>query len=365
MRIPHSATTVTAFLAMLPLVAAGEDEPAAAVTEFAEIAPLAIKSLLLDGAVIADQVVVVGERGDILRSSDGGNHWDQARVPTRATLTGVWFADADHGWAVGHDEVILRTLDGGGTWELVHSAPQDKWPLLAVWFRDSVHGIAVGAYSKYLTSDDGGATWTVVPFEPQDTGRNAAEDTAAGGSPGASDDEALSSDEDVGFDVHLNRIIPAAGGRLYLPGEAGQIFRSDDAGETWLRLPSPYDGSFYGALPLEGDTVLVFGLRGNLFRSEDAGMTWTQVASGTEAMLTDGTIAADGTIILVGLAGAVLVSHDGGRSFVVDQQSDRKGYARILQLDDGFVLVGEAGVRRYAPPAAQAGAGAASAEAAR
>ncbi|NIN72690.1 MAG: sialidase, partial [Gemmatimonadetes bacterium] len=49
----------------------------------------------------------------------------------------------------------------------------------------------------------------------------------------------------------------------------------------WTTLPSPYEGSFFGTLPLEGDSLLLFGLRGHLFRSDDAGESWEEIPTGT------------------------------------------------------------------------------------
>jgi photosystem II stability/assembly factor-like uncharacterized protein len=327
----------------------------------AEIAPLAIDSLLLDGIVVDGRYVVVGERGHILVSTDAGHDWEQASVPTRATLTGVWFSDPELGWAVGHDETILKTTDGGRTWRVVHAAPENLWPLLDVWFRDADHGIAVGAYSKYLVSDDGGETWNATPFAPgkaapaADDGSSRPDESPAANEADESD-EAWYADDELGYDVHLNEIVPA-GTHLYLPAEAGQIFRSDDDGATWLELPSPYEGSFYAALPLENDALLIFGLRGHLYRSEDSGADWVEIETGTDAMLTDGTVTADGTVVIVGLAGTILLSHDGGKTFMLDQQPDRKGYARVIASADRLLLLGEGGVHAYVPPRAATGSG--------
>jgi len=336
---------------VLPVAGAAQgDDPATVEHVYSAPAPLAPQSLLLDGFAIDDRLIVVGERGHILTSEDAGRTWDQAQVPTHATLTGVWFADREHGWAVGHDEVILKSVDGGRVWDLVHAMPENLWPLLDVWFRNRQHGVAVGAYSRYLVTDDAGATWREEPFEPRPLSELDAteEDGGAAAQPPISDQE-WSEEEDLGFEVHLNEIVPA-GPRLYMPAEAGQIFRSQDGGDTWQRLPSPYEGSFYGLLWLGDDTLLVFGLRGNLFRSEDAGASWNEIASGTEAMLTDGIVTPEGTIVIVGLAGSVIISRDGGRSFELDQQADRKGFARILPAEGGFVLLGESGARRYQLP---------------
>jgi photosystem II stability/assembly factor-like uncharacterized protein len=308
------------------------------------IAPLAQSSLLLDACAIpADGIAVVGERGHILLSHDGGATFVQSPVPVRSTLTAVRFADREHGWAVGHDETILRTADGGASWQLVHYAPEKQQPLLSVWFADAVHGIAVGAFATVLATSDGGATWTAAAFAPKPlapppgahrrSGRLTERDLAA-----EQDDEGLAQ-------PHLNALAAAAHGRLYLAAEAGHLYRSDDAGGSWTQLPVPYDGSFFGIQPLDGDALLAYGLRGHLYRSDDGGHSWSALDSHSEALLAGSTRLADGTIVIVGLSGTVLVSRDGGRSFELHQQADRKGLAAVAPAPGGAVVVGEAGVR--------------------
>ena len=102
--------------------------PAGAGVEEAVEAPLAIRSLLLDGAAVGSRLVVVGERGHILLSTDDGASWTQAKVPTRVLLTAVHMHDERAGWTVGHDATILRTRDGGETWTPVHRAPEEELP---------------------------------------------------------------------------------------------------------------------------------------------------------------------------------------------------------------------------------------------
>ncbi len=279
------------------------------------LAPLADRSLLLAGVLADERLVAVGERGHVLLSDDGGRIWRQVEVPTRATLTAVTFYDARRGWAAGHDQVILRTTDGGEQWDRVYSDPGDERPVFDLWFRDGLHGYAVGAYGLFLETVDGGDTWST---------RRISED-----------------------DFHLNRLVPAGGERLYLAAEAGMVYRSEDAGQSWVALDSPYEGSYFGILWLGGDTLLLYGLRGHLFRSEDGGESWQTLASGTEASLTDGLALADGRVVLVGLGGTLLVSDDGGRSFSPRNREDRKGIAALVQAPDGgLVILGEAGAQR-------------------
>ncbi|MCZ8133105.1 MAG: YCF48-related protein [Steroidobacteraceae bacterium] len=308
------------------------------------VAPLAVRSLLLDVQAVPGangRLVAVGERGHVLVSTDGGTTWRQSRVPTRATLTGVYFADVRNGWAVGHDEVILRTTDGGATWTRVRYEPDREQPLLDVWFADANVGLAVGAFATIYRTADGGATWEPAEFAPAPVAGAAARAT-----PGTPDEDldAMAEDEEV-TEPHLNAVAASSTGKLYLAAEAGNLYRSDDAGATWTQLASPYEGSFFGVLPLDGDVVLAFGLRGHLFRSEDAGASWTRLESGSESLLAGGARLADGTIVIVGLAGTVLVSTDGGRTFERRQQPDRRGFAAAAPGRAGAVLVGESGVR--------------------
>ena len=82
---------------------------------------------------------------------------------------------------------------------------------------------------------------------------------------------------------HYYDIAPGDDGRMYLSGEAGIIYRSDNRGRRWQRLALDYDGSLFGVIALEGDSVICFGLRGNIFRSDDAGANWYPVSPEPES----------------------------------------------------------------------------------
>ncbi len=319
----------------------------------AEPARLAAQSLLVAVATAGARLVAVGDRGIIVLSDDRGRSWAQAaEVPTQALLTGVCFLDAQHGVAVGHDEVILATSDAGRTWRRTRYAPEVQRPLLDVWCGDGGQAIAVGAYSAYFTSQDGGASWTAGTFTAAPApGARAAR---LGAPAGAADQGA------AGGGYHLNRIVPAGASRLYIAGEAGHLYRSDDGGANWRELSSPYEGSFFGVLPLQGEAVLAFGLRGHLYRSEDAGSSWQKIETGTVAMLDGAARFDDAGVAIVGLAGVVLVSHDRGRTFTLVQQSDRAGLSAVVRVaEDELAAVGEDGAKVLVLKDAPAGAGAA------
>lgn len=307
------------------------------------------QSLLLDGTHVAGKLVAVGEHGHIIVSTDDGKSWQQAAVPTRSALTGVAFANDNIGFAVGHDAIILRTTDGANTWERVHFDPDLQMPLLDVWMADASNGFAIGAYGLFLETSDGGTTWTRRPFfsEPLPVPE---------GEEPPEDDEDYYVDPEYGEDRHLNHITSAADGTLYIAAEAGNYYRSQDRGATWTRLKPPYNGSFFGTLPLAGDSLLLFGMRGNLFRSDDAGLTYRSLPTNVEALLTSAFRAADGRIMLTGLAGVLLESVDDGATFTLHRQRDRRGSMMALPANDAsIVLIGEGGVTLLTPSDYRAG----------
>lgn len=328
------ALLLLAVLGSAPAVLADPAAPRAA-----EPARLADRSLLTAIAAAGSRLVAVGDRGIIVLSDDQGRSWTQAAaVPTQALLTGVCFFDAQHGIAVGHDLVALTSSDAGRTWQRTHHAPEAQRPLLDVWCGRERHAIAIGAYSTYLTSTDAGATWQEAKFSPTPApAPAAARAKTPNGAP---------ADAGGGGGLHLNRIAAATEVRLYIAAEAGRLYRSDDAGASWQQLASPYEGSFFGVLPLGTNVVLAYGLRGNLYRSDSAGVSWQKLDTATLAMLDGGTRLGEQAVALVGLSGVVLFSRDGGHRFTLLQQPDHSGLAAALALGSGaLAAVGEAGAR--------------------
>ena len=74
-------------------------------------------------------------------------------------FTDIHFADAKHGWIVGHGGWILHTADGGVNWE--KQTVNTNEDLKAVYFTNRRNGWAVGDKGRIATTDDGGLHWTV------------------------------------------------------------------------------------------------------------------------------------------------------------------------------------------------------------
>lgn len=235
----------------------------------------ASSSLLLDITTAGDRLVAVGERGHILYR-DPGQAWQQAPTPVIAHLTGVHFATPQLGFAVGHEAIILRTRDAGASWELMNQDTEEP-PLLGVYFVSETTGFAVGGYNQLLMTEDAGESWSFIG------------------------DRLPNPDE-----YHNNAIIQHPDGSLFIAGERGNLFRSDDLGEQWQQLPLDYDGSLFGLFVTTNGDLIATGLRGNLFISQDRGNQWQALEHEGEQTLNGGLALADGQLLLVGQNGEYL-----------------------------------------------------------
>lgn len=294
------------------------------------------------------RLVAAGERGIIVFSDDGGRSWRQARVPVAVTLTALTFATQKLGWAVGHGGVVLHSADGGQTWSKqldglagAHIAEQaaqatgdaalqkrtrqlladgpDK-PFMAVHFTDPRRGFVVGAYGLILGTEDGGQTW-----------------------------QSWLDRVDNPQGLHLNAIA-SAGDVHYLAGEQGLLLRSEDGGQHFVRLASPYAGSFFAAAA-SGDTLLVAGLKGNAFRSSQRGASFTRIEGMAPANIVAGSRLADGRFLFINQSGQLLLGHDDGRSLVAVSPAPTLPTLSALPLADGsWVVAGARGAARVNSP---------------
>ncbi|MGJ7512864.1 WD40/YVTN/BNR-like repeat-containing protein [Pseudomonas baetica] len=307
----------------------------------------ALHAVLLDVNQAGSRLVAVGERGVVLLSDDGGQHWRQSASPVSTTLTSVQFVDSKNGWAVGHSGVVLHSSDGGENWQLQLDGKQaaaielkaaeysgnssriaaaqrlsadgaDK-PLLVVNFVDAKHGVALGAYGLALMTQDGGTTWQSWMADlPNPRG------------------------------LHLYAMA-RNGNEIIIAGEQGLLLRSIDNGLKFEPLKGPYEGSYFAAAILPNKRILVGGLRGKLFSSDDGGISFQSVDNPIPASLNAIRIAGQ-NLLLVNQAGMLLRSGLTDLSFQPIAVSEGLPLTSVSETSDGaLVAVGMAGARRLAP----------------
>lgn len=314
-------------------------------------APRAAEALLLDVARAGSNWVAVGQRGNILLSTDG-TKWQQVPAPADTTLTRVRFIDDTHGWAIGYDGTVLGTEDGGHKWQLLQFDAAWGKPYFDVRFFDAANGLLTGANGALKRSSDGGKTW-----------------------------EAVTSDV-LADSPNLYNLTQLGDGSLLLSGERGFLARSTDKGVSWTQLKSPYTGSYFGALPIGNAGVLVFGLRGNAFYAADLSKAtslsakdlealrnaaanaeaatesaspvstvtgWVHLASEDTEPLFGGAVGQDGRVMLVGQNGRVMEAD------LASATLKRHGIGSNINMNatqiDGssLIVVGTSGVTRVQP----------------
>jgi photosystem II stability/assembly factor-like uncharacterized protein len=294
-------------------------------------------------------IVAVGLRGIAAASSSDGRVWDQTNTPVESDLVAVQFPTARQGWAVGHDGVVLSSGDGGRTWRKVLDgrqaaqsvvdayearstvdpvarfytaearrtlSSQPDTPFLDVLFLDEREGFVVGNFGTILHTADAGQTWR--PW--MDRVKN---------------DEAL----------HLTAI-RRIGEDVFVCGERGQVWRLDKAGARFVSVAAPYKGTFFG-LTGRGDVVLAFGLRGTAYRSENKGESWIKLDTNVESGLVAGASLADGRVLLLGQGGELVSVSSDGRTLQLFQLPGRLHPTSILAMSaDVFIVATLEGMRR-------------------
>jgi photosystem II stability/assembly factor-like uncharacterized protein len=213
---------------------------------------------------IGDQAWASGFDGAILHSSDGGATWEKqnggpdtaAQTAVTSTsmfsssaggsvttmdLEGIYFINPNLGWCVGWSGTILRTTDGGKHWEAINTDAA-SWSLNTVYFRDEKHGWATGFSGELLSSDDGGLTWKALKSNVQSeissltadkTGRlwAAADDKLIYSEDGGQTWTALAMSEHV--NVFLEKVF-GKGDSLWLLGELA-IYKQNGSTTAWTR----------------------------------------------------------------------------------------------------------------------------------
>jgi photosystem II stability/assembly factor-like uncharacterized protein len=309
--------------------------------------------LLIAISRAGNRLVAVGEHGVVIYSDDNGATWAQGQVPVNVTLTCVAFATPLIGWAAGHFGAILMTTDGGKTWamqlngiqanQLTEDAAQnpsvatnpspaaplaerraahfvdegpDK-PFLSLLVLSPQHVMVFGAYRMAMVTTDGGKTWADWSLHI--------------------------------YDKYSHNLYGAAiaGSDYYLVGEEGLVFRSTDAGNTFLPVTPTSSVTMFGILGAKDGSLIAFGVAGTCFRSTDGGMTWTAVALTSQGDVTSGRVLVSGTIVLITEGGALFKSTDDGATFIAVPGVASLPFFDLEEADAGsLIVVGGAGVTR-------------------
>ena len=132
----------------------------------------------------ANRCWIVGDRGLVMHTEDGGKHWrsiklvgdrrDSESPRIQCRLESVFFVSATHGWIAGgysnagsttSTGVLFATVDGGKSWKQLQGIALPK--INQVFFKTPLNGIAIGDGNAakptgIFSTRDGGRTWSFV-----------------------------------------------------------------------------------------------------------------------------------------------------------------------------------------------------------
>jgi len=214
-------------------------------------------------------VLFAGTRpAGVYRSQDGGVKWERLMLDIAKEcsigtpfVTAVMVDPDDHRVVFAGVEIdgVFRSLDGGDTWARMKEGLYDPDVHAMAIARSTPKRILTSTNGEMFTSTDLGETWTAIGIKkkwplPYARGLAVKPDDAS---------------------------VVYAGCGETTTGETGHVLRTRDFGETWetLKLPSRPNATIWGLAthPSDGNRIVAFTLFGEVFRTEDAGESWTKV----------------------------------------------------------------------------------------
>ncbi len=263
--------------------------------------------------------IVGGQRfysSTILRTTDGGNHWDYYSHPEAGKgLYGITISPGRILYACGFDSKLLYSADNGNNWQFTQ---MPNWkPVKNIAFTSSKTGIIVGG----ISFNYGCITYI------DDVGNITRFDTT---------------------NFELNDIDMVTTTTGYIVG-MGVVMKTTDAGVNWKVLDIKND-NFTAMSDLNKNELWVCGYGGSIFHSTDAGESWEKLRNGNDITLPHYKLlhilfkdSQNGWAI--GEDGLIIYTNDGGHHWMEYDRFTQVTLRRMAFTHDGDLLVvGDEGV---------------------
>jgi photosystem II stability/assembly factor-like uncharacterized protein len=228
---------------------------------------------LIDLAACPDgQLAALAAESQVLVSADDGQTWASHEIPTEESPQGITCDPGNRLWVVGSFSTIIASADGGASWD--DKSIGEDTILTTIQFVDAQNAVVFGEFGANYRSADGGATWTAGVPLPNDFYAQ----------------DAFFLDRNTGW----------------VGGLAGQIQHTTDGGATWSLEATGLLVPIYGIANI-GEVIYAVGGEGALLRRD--GGTWARVEHGEPVRLLLRVLQPVGTdrLLFGGAAGALYV----------------------------------------------------------
>jgi photosystem II stability/assembly factor-like uncharacterized protein len=250
-----------------------------------------------------------GEAG-LWRSTDRGANWKPVR-PDRAS----YMLDQPIAFAPSNPKIVYapstnlhyRSADGGKTWESFRVPDQDVYAF-AIDPKNPkiIYGGGRGTEHQMRKSIDGGKTWKPV----------------GEGLPEKSINRVL-----------IPREQPST---IYVATGFGQLFKSEDAGDSWTELDAGLTGTddlFSLDLDPHDPNTLIAGTENGLRKSTDGGQSWSTIGGGLGNWYCKGVAfhpKKEGVVYAGTTGKGFFISNDGGETFTPSSNGLAAGWVEKL-----------------------------------
>jgi len=225
---------------------------------------------------------IVGDRGTVLITENGGKTWSLSKWGN-LRLNKIHMITAERGFTVSDSGIVLKTEDGGKEWQVVFGGdPSTSYKSIA--FNQNA-GIITGSRGKILYTGDYGATWTPKTVNEAKR-KNRLPD--------------------------LNTVYFPDRNNVWIAGNDGIILHSSDRGLSWSQSNFK-EYNFYSMLFLNSNEGYIAGENGMIIRTINGGETWRSEKIPSNKVST--LLLTDDKIWAAGNAGSIQYSAAGAHSW--------------------------------------------------
>jgi len=168
----------------------------------------------------------VGYNGIILKTNDGGTSWNFSGSLGAGTYRSVWFVDPTTGFIASHGKKIKKTVNGGENWADWVSEETTFNHFFEIRFFNTTTGVAIGDGGVIFRTVDAGESWTRATVTPAASGQLWGLEIVS---------------ESVG----------------YASGQSGQIYVTNDAGASWSKQETNLPTAIYRGMAHSKDSVVI------------------------------------------------------------------------------------------------------------
>jgi len=270
-----------------------------------------------DGALYAG----TSPGGDVLKTADGGAHWQRTADLAGARQVLGLFRAADGTVYAGTapNGAVFKTGDGGGSWINTVSFSDATEVKSFAETSGAVLYAGTGPHGKVYRSRDAGATWV--------------------------------STAELSGVRYVYSLLAASDGAIYA-GADGRVFKTTDGGEIWRNTAELTEAEYVYSLLEASDGAVYAGGAGRVFKTIDGGANWIPLGRlstrsyAVFALVQD----SDGAIYAAsGTDGGIYRLGDSGWLRVATLAEARNVYALLRARDGNVYATGRGVILTYAP----------------